>query len=236
MNKLSIILPAYNEEENLCRVDAELMPTLNSIGLDYEIIVVDDGSTDNTIEIAEKLASRNKRIFVARHEQNMGLGAAIQTGIKKATGDLLITLDSDFTFHPKQIPALLERFKMGDADCVIGSPSLFASKEMIPFYRVFLSKSVNSIYAIILGKKLTAISPIFRLYKTQQLKELELSSYGFDINAEILFKLLKKNRSVVEIPASLTVRIHGKSKLNNAKEIRNHLRLIRKIVMWRFIG
>jgi dolichol-phosphate mannosyltransferase len=233
--KLSIILPAYNEEENLCRVNSELIPVLETYGInyDYEIIIVDDGSKDNTLDIAEKLVSGNKRIILAKHERNMGLGAAIQTGIKKAASHWLITLDSDFTFHPNQIPALLKRFEIGDADCVIGSPALCPSNEKIPLYRIILSRSVNSIYTILLGKKLTAISPIFRIYKTEQLKELELSSYGFDINAEILFKLLKNGKRVVEIPALLTARIHGESKLNNVKEIKNHLRLIKKIIIWR---
>jgi len=233
MKKLSIILPAFNEEDNLVRVESELIPILENIVFDYQIVIVDDGSKDDTLCIAENLASRNKKIIVAKHERNRGLGAAIQTGIGKATGDLLITLDSDFTFHPNQIPALLKRFEIGDVDCVIGSPALFSSNEKIPRYRIFLSKTVNSIYTVLLQKNLTAISPIFRIYKTEHLKELELKCCGFEINAEILFKLLEKERRIVEIPASLTVRIHGKSKLNNFKEIKNHLRLINKIIAWR---
>lgn len=231
--KLTIILPCYNEEDNIPYIEKELFNILDKLGLEYEIIFVDDGSKDKTYQKIVELSKRNKRIIICKHKKNMGLGAAIQTGIKKARSDLLVTLDSDLTFHPKQIEDLLNAFDKNKVDCVIGSPTLKGYDKSIPIYRIFLSKTVNLMYDILLGKRITSVSPIFRLYKTNQLKKLKLESNGFDINAEILAKLLIQKKKVIEIPAKLTVRKYGVSKINNIREIKNHIKLMYKIIKWK---
>lgn len=233
--KISIILPCYNEEQNVLRIESELLPVLRSFNVGYEVICIDDGSKDNTYNELEKLSSSVKQIRIIKHELNKGLGAAVRAGIESATGELTITLDADFTFHPRQIPNLLQRFKQEDVDFVIGSPYLAGYEKDIPFYRKFLSWMVNLLYTIVLLRKITAVSPIFRLYKTQDLKEIisSIKTTGFDINAEILFRLLQNKKRFAEIPASLTTRIYGESKLNNFKEIKNHLKLLFKIMFWR---
>lgn len=233
IKKVSIVLPAYNEEQNLLRINSELLPVLESLKEDYEIIIIDDGSKDNTFSTAKNLSLENKKIKVVQHQKNSGLGATIRTGINSATGDLLITLDADFTFHPKQIPHLINEIKNTNADCVIGSPVKGGYSEEIPKYRIFLSSCINILYWIALGHNISAVTPIFRIYKTQQVRELTLSSNGFDINAEILFLLLANKRKVIEIPAKLTVRKFGKSKMDNFKAVKLHLTLLMKIIGWR---
>ena len=237
---LSVIYPAFNEEENVKLMPRELLPALAQLEHSrlfahrgsYEVIIVDDGSIDGTARYAQKLAAADPHIRLISHRRNRGLGAAIRTGIKHAHGELLVTIDGDYTFHPRQIKNLLARFSIGDVDCVIGSPTLRGYGKNVPRYRIFLSKGVNALYRILLRKKITAVSPIFRLYKTDQLKKLHLSSNRFEINAEILFKLLQDRRRVVEIPALLTTRKQGVSKLNNAREIKNHLLLLAKMAAW----
>ena len=231
---ITVAIPAYNEEENIKRIEPELLPVLEKLKLAYEVIIIDDGSDDKTAEYAFNLTKKYEQIRLVKHSKNMGLGAAIKTAIGNAWGEVFIPLDSDFTFHPREMPKLVTRFNEGDVDCVIGSHFGKSGKtENIPFHRLFLSKTVNILYSFLLGKKLSSISSIFRLYKTHQLKELNLVSNDFDINAEILFHLIKRERKIVEVPVTLSTRICGESKLDNKREIRNHLRLFKKILLWR---
>ena len=239
MIELSVILPCYNEEENIIRIPNELISELDKLKLSYEIIAINDGSTDNTLEELKKLQKIYPQIKIINHETNKGLANGVKSGIDNAAGKLTVTLDADFTFHPRQIKNLLDRFNKGDIDIVIGSPSLGKGySEDIPKYRVWLSKGGGLLYKIAIGKDITAVTPIFRLYKTEQLKEIELNPRptpkgGFDINAEILAKMLIKKRKVVEIPAELTIRQYGESKINNSKEIVRNLLLVLRITWWR---
>lgn len=222
---LSIILPVYNEEKNIPYIKKALFPYLKEYS--HELIFVDDGSTDNTVSEIKRLKYPYAKILV--HETNKGMGAAIRTAIPECKGMYTITMDSDMTFHPKYIPRLLEKIK--EADCVIGSPNLYGYGG-VPLYRIFLSKSVNLLYSMLLRKKISAVSPILRIYKTKQLQKLDLESNKFEINAEILAKLIMQKKKIIEIPAKLTTRKYGKSKLNNLKEIRNHLKLMYKMIWW----
>ena len=160
----------------------------------------------------------------------MGMGAAIRTGIQAARGELVITMDTDLTFAPELVARLLERFKQGDVDVVSGSPKMAGYDQDIPKYRVAISYLASLIYAAVLGAYVRDVSPIFRLYKREQLLQLPLLTSRFDINAEILFFLIQDHRKIVEVPAPLTQRIHGESKLDYKKEIIRHLRLI-----WRML-
>lgn len=233
--KLSVIIPCCNEEQNVPRFAGELWPVLENSGYDFEVVIVDDGSTDNTVAEVKKIQKPQLRL--ARHKVNRGLGAAMRTGIAAATGDRLVFLDGDLTFHPTLIPRLWEAMKAyPEADFIIGSPNLGGYSKEIPAWRLWVSKLANLVYRVLLGKPTTSLNQIFRLYKTEQLKRLPLSAVGFDINAEILFKLVFSGKNFVEVPAELTARLHGVSKLNYTREIRRHLVLIFKILKWKFFG
>jgi dolichol-phosphate mannosyltransferase len=227
---LSVICPAFNEAENLVRFPAELIPVLNGLGRSYEIVVVDDGSADDTAKVAAELGPPVRLI---KHDRNRGLGAAIRTGIAAARGELVVTLDTDLTFSPTLIPALLERFDRGDVDFVSGSPGLAGYAKEIPAYRVFVGKAATVVYTLLLGAPVTSVSPIFRLYRRQDLLALDLRAVGFDINAEILFGLIRAKKRFAEIPAPLTQRIHGTSSLNYAREMRRHARLVLRMLRWK---
>ena len=168
-----------------------------------------------------------------KHDRNRGLGAAIRTGISAGRGELVVTLDTDLTFSPTLIPALLERFDKGDVDVVSGSPRLAGYANEIPSYRIFVGRMSTVIYTAILGTHVTSVSPILRLYRRQDLLDLDLRAVGFDINAEILFGLVRNKKRVAEIPAPLTQRIHGTSNLNYGREMRRHLRLVLRMLKWK---
>ncbi len=230
---ISFIFPAYNEAENLKRIPNEVIPVFDVLGMPYEIVVIDDGSKDETAVVAESLGGP---VRLVRHEKNSGLGAAVRTGIKESKGELVITMDSDLTFAPELVKELLARYQQGDVDFVSGSPKLAGYGKDIPSYRIFISHIATIVYKVVVGADVTAVSPIFRLYRREHLIELPLKTTGFDINAEILFHLVQRKRRVAEIPAPLTVRIHGESKLDYRKEMRRHAKLILRMFKMRVLG
>jgi dolichol-phosphate mannosyltransferase len=227
---LSVVIPAWNEAKNLSRYPKELLPVLETIGMPFEVVIVDDGSRDDTSRLGAGLGAWAR---VVRHERNQGLAAALRTGFAAAKGSLLVTLDADLTFAPALIPKLLERFQVGDADIVSGSPKLAGYGDDIPSYRVWVSHAATAVYSNLLGQRVTAVSPILRLYRTADLQNLELSSAGFEINAEILYCLIRRGKRVAEIPAPLSQRIHGQSSLRYRREMVRHLKLVRRMVNWR---
>ncbi|MDO8499681.1 MAG: glycosyltransferase family 2 protein [bacterium] len=233
--KLSIIIPCCNEELNIPRLVPELWPVLENIGGDFEVIMVDDGSKDSTAAEIKKIIK--PQAHLVQHEVNRGLGSAMRTGIAAATGDRLIFLDCDLTFSPNLIPRLIAgAASHPEADFIIGSPNLGGYGEGIPAWRLWISKAANFIYYILLGQPITSINQILRLYKTADLKSLPLEAMGFDINAEILFKLVFRGKKFFEVPAELTNRLLGVSKLNYRREIQRHLVLTLKIIKWKLFG
>lgn len=229
---ITFLFPAYNEAENLKRFPTEVFPVFDALGESYEILVIDDGSTkDDTLAVAQRLGPP---VRVIVHEVNQGLGAAIRTGIKEAKGDLIITMDADLTFAPSLVSKLLDRFKQGDVDVVSGSPKMAGYDAKIPFYRVAMSYLASFVYTIVIGKWMRDVSPVFRLYKREQLLTLPLQSNRFDINAEILFFLIRDKRRIAEVPTPLTQRIYGESKLNYWLETQRHLKLVWRMLKLRF--
>lgn len=162
-----------------------------------------------------------------RHPTNQGLGAAIRTGFAASRGSLIVTLDSDFTFHPDQIPVLLEA--LPGVAAVFGSP-VRGKMENVSLIRRLLSWCVNALYALFLGEALTSVSSLFRVYRREALAGLGLRSQSFDINAEIAAKLVNAGEKIKEVPVVLTGRLHGESKIHYGREIRNHLLMFLKII------
>ena len=232
--KLSVIIPCYNEEGNVVSLKNELIDYVESLGTACEFIFVDDGSVDGTYEKIRDLQSAHPSVKLMRHPDNLGLGVAVQTGIAEAQGDLILTLDSDLTFHPKDFPELLNHMGEG-ISCVMGSPFL-GGFEKVGLVRKFLSGAVNFLYRMFLGKNLTATSSLFRLYRADVLKGLKLTSRSFDINAEIVSKLIFSGYRVLEVPVTLGRRKWGESKICFSREIKNHIVQLVKIACWRLVG
>lgn len=228
-NVITFLFPAFNEAGNLRRFPLEVFPVFDTLEVPYEVVVVDDGSTDETAAVAKAL----DRVRLVQHPRNLGLGAAVRTGIAAARKALIITMDSDLTFAPSLVPLLIERFRRGDVDVVSGSPALAGFDKEIPSFRVGMSRAASLVYSVVLGRSVTSINPIFRLYRREDVQALELQTNGFDINAEILFRLIRQGKRIAEVPAPLTQRTHGVSKLQYSKELQRHFRLLRVMLSWR---
>ncbi|MFA6031097.1 MAG: glycosyltransferase family 2 protein [Elusimicrobiota bacterium] len=226
---LSILLPCLDEAEGLPRVEAELFASLDGLGTPYEVLAVDDGSRDATLARLEELAARRPELRVLRHERTRGLGAALKTGIAAAAGDWLVPLDADLTFHPRSIADLLAAQRGSDADCVCGSPWLGTGSEVPPGRRL-PSLLLNAFYRGAFDRRFSAYTPMFRLYRLSALRPLRIASDGFEVSAEILVRLLRAGGRIVEVPAPLSVRRTGVSKLRRSRELWAHLRLIARLL------
>jgi glycosyltransferase involved in cell wall biosynthesis len=237
---ISIIVPLYNEGENVIHYNNDMFPIIDDIGKKFdekfEFIFVDDGSHDDTVERINEIADRRTDVKIIRHEKNRGMGNAIKTGLASCNGDLVITMDADLTFRPIDVAKLIEKYRETYADCISGSPYLEKGlmEEVTPF-RLLMSKSVNFLYRLLLGSRITCVSPIFRLYKRSVLNEMDITSSNYEINAEIISKLIISGKNVVEVPVPLLKRRYGVSKINVTKEIKNYILLLYKIFKTKYL-
>ena len=228
---ISIVIPCYNEEDNIPGLKTILEPELKALDLDYEVVVIDDGSTDETQ--ARLYASDVENLRVVQHAKNGGLGAAIRTGIAHAQGDQIVLLDSDMTFHPKYIRDLKERYEQGDVEAVIGSHGLAGYADDIPKWRVGVSKAANLAYSLAAGTRVHGISSIFRIMDAEAAKRVKLETTSFDTPTELFFKMHFDGSRYVEIPTPIGNREFGSSKLNYKKEIPRHVKLLSRVFGWR---
>ena len=208
-----------------------MFPVLSSFPFSCELLLIDDGSTDATASLLADLAARHPSVTLVRHLMNQGLGASLRSGFEHAKGDAALTLDADLTFHPRQAELLINAFDPS-VDAVLGSP-LKGKMEGVSAFRTLLSHGVNLIYGLLFGKSITSASSLFRLYRMSKIKQLDLKSDSFDINAEILFKILRSGGLVREVGVVLTERQYGQSKIRFFREIVNHLRMFMRILSWR---
>lgn len=237
---ISIIIPLFNERDNVLQYPADLFPVIEKIAGEchetFEYVMVDDGSRDDTFLQLESVAAGRQDVIVLRHTANSGMGTAIMTGIARAHGSLVITMDSDLTFRPQDVQKLVAAYRKTGADCVSGSPYLEPGlmEEVSPF-RLFLSRSINFLYRLLLRGNISCVSPIFRLYKKEIFSQITVTSRNFEINAEIIAKLLIAKKKVVEVPVPLRRRRHGSSKINIRKEATNYLVLLYRIFTVKYL-
>ncbi len=237
---ISIIFPLYNERENVIHYQADLFPIIDGIakktGERFEFVFVDDGSRDDTVEQVKALARNRPDIRLLVHQKNSGMGTAIKTGLGSSLGELIITMDADLTFRPADVEKLIIKYRETNADCISGSPYLEKGlmEEVTPF-RLLMSQSVNLLYRVLLRSRITCVSPIFRLYRRSTLMEMNISSKNFEINAEIISKLLIGGKKVAEVPVPLLKRKYGESKINVKKEIKNYLLLLYRIFKTKYL-
>ena len=163
---------------------------------------------------------------------NRGLGGAIRAGVAQARGEWIATLDADLTFPPASIKDLLAAARGAKADLVAGSPYLRpGDMGQVGWSRRLPSLMLNALYRGLFGMRLTSYTPVFRLYRASFLKGLALESEGFEINAEIAARALLDKRVVVEVPAPLTARVAGVSKLQRWRELRRHAALVARLLL-----
>lgn len=222
--EISVIIPMYNEEENVERTLGQVTRAMEGY-VNWELVVVDDGSTDRTLEIASRLAADDRHTLVIPHATNYGRGRALRTGFAYAQGDILVTLDADLSYTPDHIPELIKELEKDQSlDIVVGSPYLKEGKVVgVPAHRLLLSKMGNRLLGFSLPGRLKTVTGILRAYRRRVFDELELGSDDKEIHLEILAKALALGHNVKEVPAQLKARQKGKSKLKLRPTILSHL-------------
>ena len=223
--KISVIIPMFNEEENVENTTQRVWDVLSTIFDNWEIVIVNDGSTDNTLEVAHNVASRDSRIRVVSYPQNGGRGKALRTGFANVDGNIVVTTDADLSYDPKYIIEMIEALQTDEeVDFILASPYMQGgTTENVPWKRLLISKLGNKFLGYVMPGNFTTITCVFRAYRRYVLDSLELESDGKEIHLEILAKALSTGYKAKEIPVVLTGRKKGKSKFRFKKAAISHI-------------
>lgn len=204
MEKISIIIPVYNEDKNIRKVISKVIKSKiknSSHEIKKELIIVDDKSTDNTRNILKTLEGKNiKKIY---HEKNSGKGAAIRTGLSKSSGEIIIIQDADLEYNPEEYQKLINPILEEKTKVVYGSRFLNKKKnENQKFLYYMGNKTLSKITSLLYFRKITDMETCYKVIKKEVINELNLESNQFEIEPEITSKLVRKGYKIIEVPIS----------------------------------
>lgn len=205
---LSIILPAYNEAENIKKAIYDCFNFLDVLNYRYEIIVIDDGSTDNTGNLIADIAEKHSNLRIITHTKNEGYGVALRDGFKVAQSELVFFTDSDRQFAIESLSEMLPLIEM--VDIVIGYR--FDRKDH--FIRKFLSCGYNALVSFLFDLNVKDIDCAFKLFRREVFDKIKIESKHFFINTEILAKARLYGFNIAEIGITHYPRINGMSKVS----------------------
>ena len=250
---LSVIIPMYNEEDIIAETIAAVIHELESISpvgglckpderavvspssnhsheenpcnkFNWELILVNDGSTDDTVTICRRQSDQDPRIKVVDYSPNRGRGYALRRGFSAAKGDYIISIDADLTYSPEHITRIWMELNYSGLDVILGSVYMKGGQAInVPFKRLLISRLGNMILGLTFPGRIKTITCVLRGYRREVLDSLELESDGKEIHLEILAKAISVGFRVKEIPAVLTARQKGKSKFKFKATSLSHL-------------
>jgi glycosyltransferase involved in cell wall biosynthesis len=221
---ISVVLPAYNEEENIGQAVKSVLEVMEPITPHYEVIVVDDGSRDGTSEVVRELAASYPKVRLVRHEVNQGYGGALNSGFKAATGELIFFTSSDNQYDVVEVKKLLPLIET--ADLVIG----YRVHRQDPFTRRLFAWGWNTLVNLLFGYVSRDIDCAFKLFKRQILSQVPITSKGAMIDTELLVGAKRSGFSIVEVPVSHFPRLAGSQTGANIRVI---LRAFRDLFKFR---
>ena len=214
--KISIIISVYNEEKTILKILTKVKEA-DTLGFKKEIIIVDDGSTDETNAQVSK-RSNNIIIKMIEHRQNQGKGAAVQSGLKAASGDILLIQDADLEYSPEDYPRLLRPIVEKQTKVVYGSRlmkmkfSLFG-KNPTPLPLHYLgNRFLSWITSFLYGVKITDMETGYKVMRKEVYKRLHLTSKRFELEPEITAKILKMGYKILEVPITTKPRSYQEGK------------------------
>lgn len=224
--KLSLVIPCYNESDSVAQMVEQLTairPELERRG-PFEVVLVDDGSTDDTYAKLSAAFSGWDNVRIVQHERNRGLGAGLRTGFASAKGEVIVVTDSDGTYPFTTIPGLLDKMTP-DVDIV--TSSAYHPKggvEGVPPYRLLFSKSASLIYRVLVDFRIHTWTAMYRAYRREVVEHVPTTTEGYLVMAELLVSAILAGYRVAEYPAVLHVRRYGQSKAKVWSITRAHLR------------
>ncbi len=236
--KLTIVIPVYNEEKTI-ELIIQKITRLNLGNVDKEIIVVDDGSTDKSLQLIKQIITNNKAIKCISHKKNLGKGAAIQSALRIATGEYVLIQDADLEYSPEYIPQLLHPVQTGMATVVYGTrinrlPNLVGEEKKFLFLlHYFGNRMLSLVTSLFYGEWITDMETGYKLFPKKAVSAMNLHARSFDFEPEITAKLLKSGHSILEIPIVTKPRGYNEGKKLNT--VRDGLIAVWTLVKYRFI-
>ncbi|KAG8224619.1 hypothetical protein J437_LFUL005787 [Ladona fulva] len=221
-DKYSILLPTYNESENLPIIVWLIIKYLTESGYQFEIIIIDDGSPDGTLDVAKQLQKiyGEEKIVLRPRPKKLGLGTAYVHGMKSATGNFIVIMDADLSHHPKFIPQFITKQKEGNYDVVsgtryIGDGGVYGWD----FKRKLVSRGANFLTQLLLRPGASDLTGSFRLYRKHVLEKLVQScvSKGYVFQMEMIIRARQFGYTIGEVPITFVDRVYGESKLGGSE-------------------
>ena len=206
---LSVIIPVFNEELTISTVIDRLKSVLKKEDFRWEIIVVDDFSTDRSLSL-----SLNKGVRVLSLKKHVGKGCALRVGFSKSLGTLVTTIDSDGSHRPEEIPLLLTPMLENKADLIIGSRYLMKTSTKIKRFNFLGVQLFNHLIHFLVKSKVSDSQSGYRIMKSEILQNMSLKSGGYEIESEMLVKTAKMGYKIKEVPICFEQRTYGKSGLD----------------------
>ncbi len=226
---LSVVIPMFNEAENARHTLTAVAEVLERSGLgDFELVPVNDGSTDGTDAILAEAAHADPRVRPAGYPVNVGRGRALKTGFAAARGELVAAIDADLSYSPDHVVRMARALTENPGvDIVLASAYMPGGRvESVPFSRLMISKLGNRLIRATLPGNIRTITCVVRAYRREVLERLDIESDGKEIHLEILAKALSLGYKVMEIPATLTSRKRGTSKSRVFPVVSSHLAFV----------
>jgi glycosyltransferase involved in cell wall biosynthesis len=216
---LSIVIPVYNEKETLeAIVDKVLGVDLSPWDIAKEIIIVDDCSRDGTVELAQKLAQDGK-IRLIRHEKNQGKGAALQSGLRTARGEIILIQDADLEYNPEDYPKLLIPIVEGKADVVFGSRFMGGEPHRVLYFWHYLGNRFLTLLSnMMTNLNLTDMETCYKVFRGELLRSIPLREKRFGFEPEITAKIARRGCRIYEVGISYMGRTYGEGKKINWKD------------------
>lgn len=214
--KISVLIPAYNEERSIGSVFEKLLklPFEN-----MEIVVVDDGSTDGTASIVQKWAGEHSQIRFLQQPKNAGKTAAIARAIQESTGDVIIIQDADLEYDPAEIPDVIGPILNDVADVVYGSRFLVKrAARVLYFYHYLANKGLTFLSNILTNRNMSDIETCYKAFRAEVIRPMKLTSHGFGMEVEITAMICKTNCRTYEVPISYYGRTYDEGKKIGLKD------------------
>jgi glycosyltransferase involved in cell wall biosynthesis len=199
--KLSVVIPVFNEKATVAMLISRVAEA--DAGMEKEIIVVDDGSSDGTREVLARLGEEHAWLRVLMHEVNRGKGAALRTGFGVATGDIVIVQDADLEYDPREYRAVLGPIVDGHADVVFGSRFLGGGPRRVCYYWHSLgNRMITTFSNMMTNLNLTDVEVCYKVFRREVLKSINLVENRFGFEIEVTAKVARGNWRVYEVPVS----------------------------------
>jgi glycosyltransferase involved in cell wall biosynthesis len=205
--KISVIIPAFNEVKTI----KEIVRRVKATNLVSEIVIIDDGSVDGTRQLLRSMEGE-PQLKVIYHERNQGKGAAVVTGFRNASGDVLIIQDADLEYDPREYPELLKPLEEDLADVVYGSRFLGKPRRSAMFWHMVANKLLTLITNILYNTILTDMETGYKLFRREVVQNIAIHARRFDFEPEFTAKILKRRFRIFEVPITFNPRDYADGK------------------------